>query len=192
MTNPGSEVLNPLAGVPVLGWLIGLLDEVLIQIGMTFWIRAFVEMIVAAFAAYFVLRLAVSRFLPWIGVAVVGPVTAAAEAVRVVLLVPDLVVSSVTRRFRRAPAEIVYGYGTVVMTFVDGLQDVARSVLPKLAITRKIQPWLLIVLLAALFMVWNNQKCTAGPDATCFSPVSAWTTAVGVWFDELDTGKPGS
>jgi hypothetical protein len=190
--NPGSEVLNPLADVPVLGWLIGLLDDVLIQIEMTFWLRAFFEMIVAALAAYAVLRLAVNKFVPWLGETLVGPVTAAAEAIRAVLLVPDLVVTSVTRRFRRAPAEIVYGYGTVVMTVVDGLQNVARSVLPKLAFTRKIRPWLLIVLLAVLFVVWNNQECTQGPDATCFSPLRTWTTAVGAWFEELDTDKPGS
>ncbi|HEX6339932.1 hypothetical protein [Umezawaea sp.] len=178
------DVLNPVAGVPLVGDLLVLLDGFATQLGMPFWMRAFVEFVLVAYLGFALLRLLATRGLPLLGAALVTPVVLLAEAVRVCLLVPDLAVSRVFRRFDRVPPEVVYGYGAAVVAVVDAVQGFARQGLPKLAITRAAPRWVLVVALTAGFLVWNDRECLPVENAVCTSPVNHWTTSLTTWMDQ--------
>jgi hypothetical protein len=184
-----TEQVNPLADLPILGVLVHLVDKLLDQLGFPFWLRTFAEIIVTAVAAYLLLKLLARHVLPWAGAALVGPVLALTEGIRVLLLLPDLWVSRLVRRFGGVPPEFVYGYGAIVMSVVDGIQGAVRTGLPKLSFTRFVRPWLLVCAVALLFLVWNGTECVPGQDSVCVSPVSQWTNSVGSWLGGL--GAPG-
>ncbi|MFD9893254.1 hypothetical protein ACFWY9_28240 [Amycolatopsis sp. NPDC059027] len=172
------EVLSPVAAVPVLGDVVGFLDGAARQVGLPFAFRAFLELVVAGVFAYLLLRLVTARLLPWAGEALVLPVTMLTRGALVLLLLPDLGISCLVRRFGRTPPEFVYGYGAAVVAVVEAVEDLVRRGLPKLAFTRAMRPWLLIVLLAAGFLLWNNQNCVPGK-AQCVSPVQIWVASFG-------------
>ncbi|MFD9733208.1 hypothetical protein [Umezawaea sp. NPDC059074] len=113
----------------------------------------------------------------------VTPAVPATDAVRVLLLVPDLAVSRMFRRFDRVPPEVVYGYGSAVMAVVDAVQGFARQGLPKLAITRAAPRWLLIGAMVVGFLVWNGRECLPADTTACVSPVDYWTTSLTTWAD---------
>src|SRR5262245_37506115 len=106
MTAHQDTVLNPLSGLPILGGLLGKLDQAVTQLGLPLWLRALLEMVVTAALAFLLLRLVLNRLLPWAGNAFVEPIVALAEGIRVVLLLPDLAVSRSVRRFGRIPPEL--------------------------------------------------------------------------------------
>ncbi|MGK3207310.1 hypothetical protein [Amycolatopsis sp. MEPSY49] len=173
------DLLSPVADVPVLGDLIGLLDSAATQIGFPFWIRTFVELVVAGFLTFALLRLLTAKLFPWLGGALVHPVKLLTRAMLVLLLLPDLGVSRVARRLGRTPPEVVYGYGSAVVAVIEGTEDLVRRALPKFSLTRTIRPWLIGVLLAAGFLLWNNQDCASGTAPRCASPVEVWLASVG-------------
>jgi hypothetical protein len=184
-----TEQVNPLAELPVLGVLASLVDKLLDQLGFPFWLRTFAEIVVTAAAAYLLLKLLARHVLPWAGAALVGPMLALTDGLRALLLLPDLGISRLVRHFGGIPPEFVYGYGAVVMSVIDGMQEVIRHGMPKLSFTRFARPWLLVCVVALLFLVWNGTECVPHQDSVCVSPVSQWTSSVGSWIDELGTSK---
>jgi hypothetical protein len=173
-------VLNPVSGVPLLGDLLGKLDEAIMQVGFPLWLRAFLELAVSGVACFYLLRLITGRLLPWLATVLVRPACAVVDAARAVLLLPDLAISMAVRRTGHVPPEPVHTYGSVVMTMTDGVQNGVRYLVPKLAAARRANRVALIVVLVAGFLVWNSQACTGTP---CVAPVTAWTTSFGVWFN---------
>jgi hypothetical protein len=179
-----SDVLNPVADVPLVGDLLSLLDEFAAQLGLPFWMRAFAEFVLVAYLGFLLLRLLATKVLPVLGAALVTPADLLADAVRVVLLIPDLAASRTFRRFGRVPPEVVYGYGAAVMAVVDAVQGFVRHVLPKLAVTRAAPRWLLVVAVVVGFLVWNGRECLPSEATTCVSPVDHWTTSLTIWVDQ--------
>jgi hypothetical protein len=173
------EALSPVADVPLLGDLMDLLDGAALQIGIPFWLRTFAELVAAGVLAYVLLRVATARLLPWAGTALVLPATLITKATLVVLLLPDLGASRLARRFGRTPPEIVYGYGAAVVGFLESLEELLRRALPKLALTRAMRPWALVLLLVAWFLLWNHLDCAAGVAPSCVSPVQLWSSSFG-------------
>jgi hypothetical protein len=173
------EVLSPVADVPLLGDLMGFLDGAATEAGLPFWLRTFAELVAAGLLTYVLLRVATGRLLPWAGTALLVPAAMVTKATVVVLLLPDLGVSRVVRRFGRTPPEFVYGYGAAVVGVVEAVEELLRRALPKLSLTRSMRPWLLILLLVAWFLVWNHVDCAAGTDSSCVSPVQLWTSSFG-------------
>ncbi|WP_328608472.1 hypothetical protein OG943_04935 [Amycolatopsis sp. NBC_00345] len=174
-----AEVLSPVAGVPLLGDLVSLLDGAATQAGIPFWLRASAELVVVALLGYLLLRVLTARLLPWLGTALVPPAALVVQAALVLLLLPDLGISRLSRRFGRTPPEVVYGYGAAVMGCADAAETLLRRGLPKLQLTRLMRPWLLVALLLAGFLLWNGQDCAAGVGAQCVSPVQFWMSSVG-------------
>ena len=174
-------VLNPLSAVPLLGSLIGKVDEVAGQLGLPLWLRAMVEMAITASLAFLLLRLLTSRVLPWASTVLVGPTVSLAEGLRVALLLPDLAISRLSRRFGRIPPEAVYAYGRVVMTVIDAIQQFFRRILPTLEHVRRARRWMLIALLVLGFVVWNSVSCDSGSGSTCRTPVSVWSASFHQW-----------
>ncbi|MGW5718980.1 hypothetical protein ACWEVP_22600 [Amycolatopsis sp. NPDC003865] len=172
-------MLSPVSDVPVLGDLVGLLDDAATQIGFPFWLRTFGELIVAVVLAFFLLRVLTAKLLPWLGGALVHPLTLLTRGLVVLLLLPDLGASRLARRFGRKPPEVVYGYGAGVMAVIEAIDDLLKRALPKLSLTRAIRPWLIGVILAAGFLLWNNQDCASGTAPQCASPVQVWLASVG-------------
>ncbi|HEY3753847.1 MAG TPA: hypothetical protein VGL80_32040 [Pseudonocardiaceae bacterium] len=184
-----SEVLNPLSGTPLLGYLVTLVDGIAAQIGITFWLRTFFELVLAGIGCYALLRLITRRVIPWLATILVRPVVELMELLRVFLLLPDLGISRVTRGFGRAPHEVVYAYGTAVMTVADRLQGAARAGLPALAITRRIHGLVLVGVLVLSFLVWNSQTCATGDGKSCTSPVTQWTASFKASLPSPTAGK---
>lgn len=168
------EVLSPVTDVPVFGDLIGLLDNAAVQIGFPLAFRAFGELVVVGVLAFVVLRLVTTRLLPWAGNALVRPVMMLTRGLLVLLLLPDLGIARLTRRFGRKPPEAVYGYGAAVLAVVESVEELIGHGLPKLALTRALRPWALIVLLVAGFLLWNQEDCASGTAPKCASPVQVW------------------
>lgn len=168
------EVLSPVSDVPVLGDLVGLLDDAATQFGFPFWFRTFAELVVAVVLTFILLRVLTAKLFPWLGGALAHPLTQLTRALLVLLLLPDLGASRLARRFGRTPPEIVYGYGSGVVAVVEGVDDLLKRALPKLSLTRAIRPWLLAVLLVTGFLLWNNQDCASGTAPRCASPVQVW------------------
>lgn len=176
--------MSPLAGLPLFGGLVELLDTAIAQLGFPLWLRGFVELVIVALLAYMVLRLLATQALPWLGTALVGPVVGVAELLRAVLLVPDYAISLLFRQvFKRIPPEFLYGYGVLVMGAVDGVQSFARRGLPTLSITRRANKALLTALVVLGFLAWNSSECVPAAEA-CVSPVAYWQTSLTTWFDE--------
>jgi hypothetical protein len=174
-----AEVLSPVADVPLLGDLVGLLDGAAADLGMPFFLRTFAEFVAGWVLAYLLLRVLTGRLLPWAGTALLVPAMMVTQAVVVVLLLPDLGISRRARRSGRTPPEFVYGYGAAVIGVVEAVENLLRRALPKLALTRLIRPWLLILLLVAWFLVWNDAGCAAGTGASCVSPMEQWLSSFG-------------
>lgn len=181
MTAQQNTVLNPLGGFPLLGSIIGKVDQLVTQLGLPLWLRAMLEMAVTAALAFVLLRLLTNRVLPWAATVLVGPTVSLAEGLRVLFLLPDLAVSRLLRRFGRIPPEAVYAYGNVVMTVIDGSQQLVRRILPTLQHARQARRWMLIAVLALGFVVWNGVSCDAGSGSTCQTPVSVWTASFHQW-----------
>ncbi|UOZ11329.1 hypothetical protein [Amycolatopsis sp. WQ 127309] len=160
--------------MPVLGDLVGLLDDAATQFGFPFWFRTFAELVVAVVLTFILLRVLTAKLFPWLGGALAYPLTQLTRALLVLLLLPDLGASRLARRFGRTPPEIVYGYGSGVVAVVEGVDDLFKRALPKLSLTRTIRPWLLAVLLVIGFLLWNNQDCASGTAPQCASPVQVW------------------
>lgn len=171
-----AEVLSPVADVPLLGDLVGLLDGAAADLGMPFFLRAFAEFVGAGVLAYVLLRVLTGRLLPWAGTALLVPVMMITQAVVVVLLLPDLGISRRARRSGRTPPEFVYGYGAVVIGVVEAVEGLLRRTLPKLALTRSMKPWLLILLVIAWFLLWNHVDCV-GTGTSCVSPTQRWLSS---------------
>lgn len=168
--------MTPFAGLPLVGGLVELLDTAIAQLAFPLWLRSTLEFVLLAVLGYVLLRFLTRQVLPWLGSLLVTPVVWLVDAVRVVLLLPDLAVARLARRtFDRMPPEIVYAYGSVVMAATDGVQELARKALPALAITRRAHGLLLVGLLVVGFLVWNNAECGPGPE--CVPPVTQWTTS---------------
>lgn len=172
-----TEQVNPLTELPVLGILVHLVDKLLDQLGFPFWLRTFAEIIVIAVSAYLLLKFLTRHVLPWAGAALVGPTLTLTEGVRTLLLLPDLGISRLIRHFGRVPPEFVHGYGAVVMSMIDKTQVLIRHGLPKLSFARFVRPWLLVSVMALLFLIWNDTECVPRQDSMCVSPVSHWTTS---------------
>lgn len=113
------EVLSPVSDVPVLGDLVGLLDDAATQFGFPFWFRTFAELVVAVVLTFILLRVLTAKLFPWLGGALAHPLTQLTRALLVLLLLPDLGASRLARRFGRTPPEIVYGYGSGVVAVVE-------------------------------------------------------------------------
>ncbi|ONI72617.1 hypothetical protein ALI144C_42085 [Actinosynnema sp. ALI-1.44] len=187
MSQPVEAVLNPLTDVPLLGYVITVVNDAFTQLSLPFWLRSLIELVLAGLLGYALLRLLASRLLPWLGTALVTPAVLVGDLVRTLLLLPDLAVSRGMRRLGRIPPEVVYAYGTVVMTSVDLFEKVVRRLVPKLAAVKNGSGIVLVVLLVVLFLVWNSQSCAGGPpaDGACVSPITHWTTSLSTWFTEL-------
>lgn len=176
--------VNPLIAPPVLGPMVGYVDKAAIDMGMPLWLREFVELVLLGVFVYIVLRLIVRRLLPWVGEQLVDPIIAFVDALRVLFLLPDLAVTRVLQRLDRRPADLVYFYGNGVLAVADGLSAIIRQWLPGLVHTRRIPRSVLVLLLAAMFIVWNDESCVPGADAVCTSLVSHWTDSFTGWIDE--------
>lgn len=172
-------VLNPLVDVPLLGTVVGKLDEAIAEVGLPLWLRAFVEIVLTGVLCFFLLRLLLRRVVPWLAEAAVRPTLAVTEVARATLLLPDLAVSTAVRRFGRVPPEPVHTYGSMVMAVVDGVQSATRVVLPKLAEVRRLNGVVLLIVLVAGFLFWNSQACAT--PSPCVSPVTAWKTSLDTW-----------
>jgi hypothetical protein len=173
------EVLSPVNDVPVFGDLVGLVDKAAAQLGLPLPLRAFGELIMVGVLAFVLLRLMTARLLPWAGNALVRPATMLTQGLLVLLLLPDLGVARLARRFGRKPPEAVYGYGAAVLAVIESVEELFRHGLPKLGLVRALRPWVLIVLLVAGFLLWNQQNCASGTAPTCASPVQVWLASFG-------------
>lgn len=145
--------MNPISDLPLIDVLFGLLDEAADRIGFALWFRIFLRFAYAAAFGYLVVWLLFIYVVPWVGTALRRPARKIAEGLRFVLLVPDWAISRVFRRSGRIPPQVVYDYGTVVMKFVDRIQELTDRGLPKLAASRSAPRWLLIVIVAFWLLV---------------------------------------
>lgn len=171
-------VLNPVSDVPLLGDLLGKLDEAVTQVGFPLWLRAFLEIVLTGIVCFYLLRLITRHLLPWAATVLVRPVCAIVDAVCAMLLLPDFAISMAIRRLGRVPPEPVHTYGSVVMTMTDGVRSAVNFLVPGLSVARRANGFALTVVLVAGFLIWNHETCAASP---CVTPVTAWTASFDAW-----------
>src|SRR5262245_26127861 len=94
-------VLNPVSDVPLLGGLLGKLDEAVMQVGFPLWLRAFLEIVLTGIVCFHLLRLITRHVLPWAATVLVRPASTVVDATCAVLLLPDFAISMAIRRLGR-------------------------------------------------------------------------------------------
>ncbi|MGW5051620.1 hypothetical protein [Actinokineospora sp. NPDC004072] len=181
MTPTTIDVPTPVDGLPVLGDLAHLADTAARGLGMPFWLRGVAVGALVAVLLYVGLRLLVAHLLPKAEALLAGPLTAVLEGVRAVLLLPDLGAAWLWRRLGRIPPEVVYAYGAVVMTVVDGTQKTVRTILPMLGAAHQVKRWMLGALVVLAFVAWNGGECVAGSGPGCVSPADQWALSLTSW-----------
>jgi hypothetical protein len=176
---------NPLTEFPMVGWLVGLLDTLLTDLGFSMWLAQAIELILLAVLLYFVLDLCLRKVIPRV-VAMLVPATATLlDGALVALLLPEYAVTKAVGQ--RTPPAALYFYGELVVRLTDLLKSLLRRVLPPIAAVRRLPKLAVVVVLVLLFAVWNENKCSAIDPATgCVSPVSHWIAEAGKWADDTN------
>jgi hypothetical protein len=167
-------IANPLTELPVIGPVVELMDKPLSDAGVSLWLAQAAELLVVGSLSFALLRIATRSVLPWILAAAVGPTVALLGALRILLLLPQLAVTTAYDRLQRAPARAVYAYGHGVMDLTEALEAGARRALPQCRGIRRLPGLVLIGLLLALFALWNNNYCGSDAKRSCVSPVARW------------------
>jgi hypothetical protein len=167
-------IANPLNELPVLGPVVTLMDKPLSDAGAPLWLAEAAELLIVGGLSYVLLRILTRSVLPWVLAAAVGPAVVLLGALRIVLLLPQFAVATAYDRLERAPAGAVYAYGHGVMGLTDALEAAARRALPQCCGIRKLPGVVLIVLLLALFALWNNNYCGSDAKRSCVSPITRW------------------
>ncbi|MEV0648054.1 hypothetical protein AB0I28_22585 [Phytomonospora sp. NPDC050363] len=96
-----------------------------------------------------------------------------------VLLLPDLLVASGLRAFRRRPPSLLYAYGGMVKAGVIGLNRLVTTMGPAISKLAKKTFWLSLLLAGGLLLVWNDGYCERAESASCAPPLAEWSHGLG-------------
>lgn len=176
---PPADVLiaNPLTEMPIAGGLVGLLDDLLVDIGFPMWLAEAVEFILLAVLLYFVLTFTLRKVVPPVVAMLVRASAVLADAILVALLLPEFALTKAMGK--HTPPAAVYVYGDLVVRLTDILKSSLRRVLPPIAEVRRLPKPAVVVILIMLFAVWNQNQCSDSPPAVgCATPVEHWTALV--------------
>ena len=170
---------NVLTEIPVLGRGVAVLDGALIDLGLP----PFVNLTAEFFALFVVLTVAVAhlgRLLPFVGRLAVWPTVLLVKTVRLLLLVPQQAIASIQDRRGRSTGQRVFDYGDGVVRVSDRVEGGIRLFPTRLSRSRRLPTWLALVVVAALFAIWNQAYC--GPaEHGCVRPILQWSDAGTGW-----------
>lgn len=176
-----------LGELPLLGWLVELLDKALLDAGMNPWLAQTAEFFLLVVLLYVVTGFLVRRGLPLLQLAARPVVDALADAAMVLVLLPEFALTWTLTRLRMRLPSVVYLYGDAVVAGNRAVKSAVTGLVQTLSWLHGRPKLFVISFVFLFFLLWNVNTCLPGP-AGCVTPVSQWTTGAGMWLDEQTKG----
>jgi hypothetical protein len=173
---------NALTQSPVLGWLAGLLDSILVGLGMPVWVAQLIEFVLTGVGLYFLLRALLFWALPALSRVLIEPLVSCIDLLCAAILLPEFLMTRRRRREGREPTAGAYFVGDVVFGVASRVEALLRQFVPLLRYADRLPDASPAVLLVVIYLIWNSVTCYGSSDDGCLSPFAAWRAEVGDWF----------
>ncbi|SER22999.1 hypothetical protein SAMN05216188_10960 [Lentzea xinjiangensis] len=174
---------SPLVELPLLGWLVELLDRALLDAGVDAWLARTGEFLLIASLLYVATSLLVRRGFPLLQGVVRPVVDLLADFAMVLVLLPELAVTWTLTRLRLSLPSVIYLYGDAVYAANTAVKSSAAVLVQVLGWLQRKPRLFVIAVVFVLFLLWNTNTCAPGLDG-CVTPVSQWTSDAGSWLDQ--------
>jgi hypothetical protein len=184
MTTPFDQLTAPdvssLVGYPVVGWLIGLMDGALADLGFVRWLRETIELVLLVIVLYQVAKLLLRHLVPWFAGILVTVLDSAIDLACSLLLLPDLVLTKALLFAGRRPPDLQYACGHGVLGLGDRAKALVQLTVPKLAAVSRMPGFLIFAFVALSLFWWNNADCLSTVADACSTPVERWILSTGL------------
>jgi hypothetical protein len=179
---------NPLVELPGVGGVVSVVHGLLTDFGVPLWMAESIELTGLLLAVFVLVRLVVTKLLPWLASVLEPLVDVLFERLAMVFLVPELAATRLRQRAGQMPFAFTYVYGEGVLTAARCATSVTHFLLrlpPRLSNAPKGVPLLITALLA---LAWNYGTCvSAGPAQPCVSPATHWLSQADGWLTEQNS-----